>query len=335
MINDTQIWAEILGKYGRNGDTMLAHITPSEAEHLKRRGGSGTRNPHTGLLEFWGGDNDGGMSGGEGSDSVGNGGMSGDSKGGDTMGGGEAGSNDRGGFLGGGVGPGGFFSAGEDLGKESEISERSGGVNWNDYDIANYSKPGTFGRLGQELVDPSVKASRWGAPTAQAMGFLGPAMGVLAGPAFGALMGLGAAMGRAQSPAEQAASMAEQAATGSKNSTGQDNTYSRASNPNAWGADAGLNLQPVSTPEPTKVQDMAPARMTPESWDEDGFLNRNPEVKAAVSSGTWNSGYDFNRAYQQHAGVPYEAAMTYSQPDKYVEDLLTTRRNEVMPYKGY
>lgn len=38
---------------GRNGDTMLAHITPEEASLLKRRGGSGTINPETGLYEYW------------------------------------------------------------------------------------------------------------------------------------------------------------------------------------------------------------------------------------------------------------------------------------------
>jgi len=38
---------------GRNGDTVLAHITPAEARMLKARGGAGTTNPATGLLEFY------------------------------------------------------------------------------------------------------------------------------------------------------------------------------------------------------------------------------------------------------------------------------------------
>jgi hypothetical protein len=37
---------------GRGNDTMLAHINPREASLLKRMGGSGKRNPHTGLIEF-------------------------------------------------------------------------------------------------------------------------------------------------------------------------------------------------------------------------------------------------------------------------------------------
>ena len=41
---------------GRNGDTMLAHITPREAAMLKAAGGSGTVNPRTGLPEFFGAD---------------------------------------------------------------------------------------------------------------------------------------------------------------------------------------------------------------------------------------------------------------------------------------
>jgi hypothetical protein len=45
--------ARELSGMGRNGDTMLAHITPMEARMLRRRGGSGTINPETGLPEFF------------------------------------------------------------------------------------------------------------------------------------------------------------------------------------------------------------------------------------------------------------------------------------------
>jgi hypothetical protein len=44
---------QYLAAQGRYGDTMLAHITPEEAALLKRRGGSGTINPVTGLPEFF------------------------------------------------------------------------------------------------------------------------------------------------------------------------------------------------------------------------------------------------------------------------------------------
>jgi hypothetical protein len=45
--------AQALASQGRNGDRILAHITPSEARMLRRRGGSGTINPVTGLPEFF------------------------------------------------------------------------------------------------------------------------------------------------------------------------------------------------------------------------------------------------------------------------------------------
>lgn len=44
--------AQELPKYGRNGDTIVAHINPEEAGILKALGGSGTINPVTGLPEF-------------------------------------------------------------------------------------------------------------------------------------------------------------------------------------------------------------------------------------------------------------------------------------------
>lgn len=45
--------ASYLASQGRNGDTMLAHITPVEARLLKAMGGSGTINPRTGIQEFF------------------------------------------------------------------------------------------------------------------------------------------------------------------------------------------------------------------------------------------------------------------------------------------
>ena len=44
--------AELIRSKGRGKDTMLAHITPKEAALLKRRGGSGSVNPDTGLPEY-------------------------------------------------------------------------------------------------------------------------------------------------------------------------------------------------------------------------------------------------------------------------------------------
>jgi hypothetical protein len=44
--------ARIVANQGRGQDTMLAHITPEEAQLLRSRGGMGTINPMTGLREF-------------------------------------------------------------------------------------------------------------------------------------------------------------------------------------------------------------------------------------------------------------------------------------------
>jgi hypothetical protein len=49
---DLPALAEMIRSKGRGKDTILAHITPKEAALLKRRGGSGTTNPDTGLPEF-------------------------------------------------------------------------------------------------------------------------------------------------------------------------------------------------------------------------------------------------------------------------------------------
>ena len=49
---DIPTLAKALERKGRRGDTILAHINPQEAALLKARGGSGSTNPETGLLEF-------------------------------------------------------------------------------------------------------------------------------------------------------------------------------------------------------------------------------------------------------------------------------------------
>jgi hypothetical protein len=51
--SDLAAIASMLSSKGRGNDTLLAHITPREAEILKAAGGSGTTNPETGLLEFY------------------------------------------------------------------------------------------------------------------------------------------------------------------------------------------------------------------------------------------------------------------------------------------
>lgn len=49
---DLPAMAKMLQAKGRGKDRILAHITPKEAALLKKRGGRGSKNPDTGLLEF-------------------------------------------------------------------------------------------------------------------------------------------------------------------------------------------------------------------------------------------------------------------------------------------
>lgn len=53
---DVNKMIEYIRGQGRHGDTMLAHISPAEATGLKMAGGAGTKNPKTGLPEFFGWD---------------------------------------------------------------------------------------------------------------------------------------------------------------------------------------------------------------------------------------------------------------------------------------
>jgi hypothetical protein len=53
MAVDWNKLAAAVADQGRNGDSMLAHVTPEEAQLLKDRGGAGTINPKTGLYEFY------------------------------------------------------------------------------------------------------------------------------------------------------------------------------------------------------------------------------------------------------------------------------------------
>ena len=51
-MGDARELAEMLRQLGRGRDTVLAHITPEEAQMLMDMGGSGGTNPNTGLPEF-------------------------------------------------------------------------------------------------------------------------------------------------------------------------------------------------------------------------------------------------------------------------------------------
>lgn len=103
-----------LARAGRRGDTKVTRLIPAERKLLKARGGSGARNPVTGLLEFEDDAGNGNPGGGHNADGpASSGGYGGPGATSDPGSGPSS--------LGGGIGPGGFFSAGEDFSKEDEI----------------------------------------------------------------------------------------------------------------------------------------------------------------------------------------------------------------------
>jgi hypothetical protein len=225
----------LLAEAGRRGDTAVTKLIPAERAALKARGGAGTRNPATGMLEYWGGDNDGGMSGGEGSDSVGNGGMSGDSKAGDTMGGGYGG-NDPSYSV---------FSkpsiANVSLAQLQEVAKQI-----NDDIDSNYggmygtgftqrkdgwSSPDSGWRAIQEMWNgPAYNApGRFGAPNNIGPGVVGTVAGMFGGGLLGGMMRGGAALGRAQSQQARDDTAASFSDMNSVNSPGQDKPSGAAS----------------------------------------------------------------------------------------------------------
>lgn len=118
-----------LMRSGRNGDTLIAHISPKEAAVLKSMGGSGSRNPKTGLLEFWSDSGDGGFGGSESGMGTGDDGGYGGGFGGDDGGwgggwGGDEGGMSVGGFDGGDFGgPSGPSDGAADNGTLSDLSD--------------------------------------------------------------------------------------------------------------------------------------------------------------------------------------------------------------------
>ena len=122
--------AALLAGFGRGGDSYLVHVNKEEMEHLKRRGGSGSINPKTGLYEFLDG-----------------GGVGGGGVGGGDAGGGDAGGGGVGGGQ--GVGSGGDAEAGGNL---PSFDSTGPAPQLADAEAAMTSSPA----LGATTVEPNV-----------------------------------------------------------------------------------------------------------------------------------------------------------------------------------
>jgi hypothetical protein len=244
----------LLAEAGTGGDDRVTLLTAQERARLKRRGGSGDRNPNTGLLQYGdgmgGSDNPGG--GHNGDTGPGSPGSSG------GYGGGTTSSTSGGGVSGYGANPGvGFgFSQSPDPDRGLSYSDISnfGGIgrpgagtigpngemdsfagrpgSLTNYGLEQeYAPRDTLKRLAQTAIFGPPKQYnpenvKGYAPTGQYPGLARKAMSTLAGPmgpAIGGLMTVGGWMRDSMSPETQATSMAENQAQGAKNSTGRDN----------------------------------------------------------------------------------------------------------------
>lgn len=181
---------QMTASQGRNGDSQLAHVTPDEAEMLKARGGAGTRNPQTGLPEFFETD----MGRERGRDS---------GVGGPDRGAAGGGNRDDDVISGGGAdttlgrGPVDTVGIGQDGRVTTATNPTSAGGSANPTGDAASSDNRT---LGERFVDGIVAAAtggnRFGPPTGEDPGFLGTAVGMLPGIGWGmsltnALHGMG------------------------------------------------------------------------------------------------------------------------------------------------
>lgn len=207
----------LLAEAGRRGDDRVTKLIPAEAALLKAHGGSGTINPATGWREYGNTDGESGRSGGDANP----GGVGGGPAGGQTGGGLGGNTADGQGGLGGGYGDNGYAGSAnqkkaEELGNYYRDNYIDGIVD------TPYAPKDTWMRVWQEFWNPSVPTNRYGPTTKHDMGIMGTVVNKLSGTPMGAVMGVGAAMGRAQSPEQQEASMAHNQSLGSQNSTGQD-----------------------------------------------------------------------------------------------------------------
>jgi len=223
----------LLAEAGRRGDDRVTRLIPAEAELLKRRGGAGTRNPVSGLLEYYDGDDDDGNTSAAGENT---GGM-------DTSNPNSGVTSDMGPSPSAGGNSGGYTSDFGGLGYrgydartmpsiESLLNTPSGyrAPGYEGLSMTQYSPPDTFGRLLDVFrygPPPSYKAlgtvpGRYGGPTGRGPGIMGTMVAQLTGQPMSAMMGLGMKFDQAMSPESRAASLDANQKQGAQNSGGRD-----------------------------------------------------------------------------------------------------------------
>jgi hypothetical protein len=314
-----------LAKAGRLGDDRVTLVNPREAQLLKRRGGSGTRNPATGLREYvdgmGGSDNPGGGHNGD----QGPGGTGGRSvhAAGSVMAGLNPTLDDRLNDFVGDRAPGGFLgSPAANLG--ATIAGGLVGGPWGAA-AANVAHGVALG--GRSLADlaPSAVggalAGGLGSMAAQAI-----ADGIQGKESYEPTMSLA----DIDDKATAGVGSARNGTTGTPGSPGDPNP---GMNDGAGAGTAYVMAPPAAVVAPTAVgATTAPAPR--DVWDEAGFLARNPEVGKAVENGTWTSGRSFNTAYKAQAGTNYDSAKALGLISPYRDDMLAARPGAAVPYRG-
>jgi len=260
----------LLAEAGTRGDDRLTNLIPAERRLLKAHGGSGDRNPTTGLLQY--GDGMGG------SDNPG-GGHNADGPGGSP--GGSGGYSGGGYSGGGGYGGGGGYYGGDVNSKPSiadmslsqlqdQFSQQHGSFidsllsmpsgfkapGYESLSARQYSPLDTWSRLAETaLFGPPGKINapgKFGMPTGLGPGITRTALSSLvagpAAPALSGLMTLGGWMQASMSPGAQAKSQAEMSARGAMNSGGNSHTAAGTSAGRAPGFSSGAETARLSEP---------------------------------------------------------------------------------------
>lgn len=269
----------LLAKAGIRGDDRVTNLVPAEQKLLRRHGGSGDRNPNTGLLQFEDDSGTGNPGGGHDASAAGG------------PGGG------YGGGIGSSVGSGGNYSSNYSSGVGYGFSDPTAGLSYGD--ISNFGGLGrntigpggtmdsfaspigaltnagleegyapldtlyrllqtaVFGRPKTYSIGPPTAGmpGRLGAPTGRGPGIARTAAGMIGGPAISGLMTVGGWMRDSMSPETQEKSMAANQAQGSRNSGGNQGGFGSGASQTAAGTSSGARTAGLLDIDPGGIVD--------------------------------------------------------------------------------
>jgi hypothetical protein len=233
----------LLAEAGIKGDDRVTNLIPAEKNLLKSRGGVGTPNRATGLLQYYGdGTSDDSSYGG------GNGGL-GAAATGTNNSRGDGGNNTYSGHDGWGgelsySGPLGTYAGPRTTEDFLNTPDGFRAEGYDDLGMMQYAPPDTWTRAfqtgwyGPPRDYARTVPGRFDAPNARGPGIAGTAANMMTGGLLGGMMNLGGIFSASMSPETRDRSMAENQAQGSKNSTGNETGLSGVSD-DAAGSSSG------------------------------------------------------------------------------------------------